>query len=45
MVGWVMMTDDEYTQLLLSVTVKVYEPADKPEAVEPVPPEGLQLYV
>ncbi len=32
-------------QLFASVTVTVYVPADKPEAVADVPPEGDQEYV
>ena len=32
-------------QPLASVTVRVYVPADKPVALELVPPEGVQLYV
>jgi hypothetical protein len=43
--GCVMVTLAVATQPLLSVTVTVYVPADKPEAVAPVPPDGAHEYV
>ena len=41
--GSVITSESANVQLLLSVTVNTYVPADNPVALAPVPPEGLQL--
>ena len=43
-VGWVTDTDEVLVQFNASVTVTVYVPAARPDAVAPVPPED-QRYV
>jgi hypothetical protein len=44
-VGWVMVNERVAVQPFASVTVTVYAPATKPEAVAAVPPDGAHEYV
>ena len=43
--GWVIVTVAVPVQPFLSFTVTVYVPAERPVALELLPPEGAQVYV